>query len=68
MSNIELANDGNHIGLIQQMPCGRIRQIGMTAEQQRLLQLAMAGISNTTQPFYQASEDFDLVLKSEVSK
>lgn len=57
-----------HYGIVEQLPCGRIRQIGMTEEQQRLLQIAMAGISNTTQPFYQASEEFDLVLKTEVTK
>lgn len=57
-----------HYGLVEQLPCGRIRQIGMTAEQQKLLQLAMAGISNTTQPFYHAPEEHDLVLKSEVKK
>jgi len=59
--------DNEHYGLIEQLPCGRIRQIGMTEEQQRLLQLAMAGISNTTQPFFQASEEHDLVLKREVT-
>ena len=61
-------SDNIHYGIIEQLPCGRIRQIGMTAEQQRLLQIAMAGISNTTQPFYHAPEEHDLILKREVAK
>lgn len=64
MSNIELANDENHIGLIQQMPCGRIRQIGTTKEQQMMLQMVLGSLSQD-KPMVALPEQYDLVLKSD---
>ena len=55
-----------YYGVIEQLPCGRIRQIGMTQEQQELLKISMAAISNSTQPFAHMPEQYDLILKSEV--
>ena len=57
----------NHIGLVQQLPCGRIRQIGTTEEQQIMLQLLLGSMSKD-KPMYILPEKYDLVLKSEVSK
>lgn len=67
MSNITINNDENHIGLIQQMACGRIRQIGTTAEQQQMLQMLLGSMSQD-KPMYVLPEQYDLVLKSEVTK
>ena len=58
--------DENHIGLIQQLPCGRIRQIGTTQEQQMMLQLLLGSFSKD-KPMYVLPESYDLVLKSEVN-
>lgn len=67
MAEITLTNDKNHIGLIQQMPCGRIRQIGTTEEQQQMLQMLLGSMSQD-KPMYVLPEQYDLVLKSEVIK
>lgn len=67
MSRLTFTTDENHIGLIQQMPCGRIRQIGTTAEQQQMLQMLLGSLSQD-KPMYALPEQYDLILKSEVSK
>lgn len=61
------ADDIEYIGLIKRMPDGRIVQIGMTQEQQTMLQLSLAAISQD-KPMVRMPEQYDLVLKSEVSK
>ncbi|WP_131669218.1 hypothetical protein [Psychrobacter pygoscelis] len=58
-------NNNTRYGIIEQLPCGRIRQIGMTKEQQELLKMSMAAISESTQPFAHMPEQYDLVLKSD---
>ncbi|MGM8890684.1 hypothetical protein ACS8FA_07525 [Psychrobacter sp. 1Y1] len=58
--------DENHIGLIQQLPCGRIRQIGTTPEQQMMLQMVLTSFSQD-KPMVILPESYDLVLKSEVN-
>ena len=67
MSNCIESSDEDHIGLIQQMLCGRIRQIGMTKDQQVMLRLLLGGISKE-KPMVLLPEAYDLVLKSEVSQ
>ena len=52
------------IGLVQETEDGRIRQIGLTEEQSKMLQVLVASISNGS-PLVQMGEDYDLVLKSE---
>lgn len=66
MAQLINATDENHIGLIKQMPDGRIVQIGMTAEQQMLLQMVLGSISQD-QPTAILPSEYDLVLKSEVT-
>lgn len=66
MAQLINATDENHIGLIKQLPCGRIVQIGMTQEQQTMLQMLLGSISQD-QPMAMLPNDYDLVLKSEVS-
>lgn len=65
--NHGFAEDIEHIGLIKRLPDGRIVQIGMTQEQQIMLKLSLAAIS-IEKPMVQMPEQYDLVLKSEVSK
>lgn len=65
--NHGFAEDIEHIGLIKRMPDGRIVQIGMTQKQQTMLQLSLAAISQD-QPMVILPSEYDLVLKSEVSK
>ena len=67
MAQLIIATDENHIGLIKQLPCGRIVQIGMTQEQQMMLQMLLGSISQD-QPMAILPGEYDLVLKSEVSK
>ena len=67
MSRFVTVNDENHIGLIQQLPCGRIRQIGTTEDQQKMLQMLLGSISQD-KPMIALPESYDLVLKSEVVK
>lgn len=55
-----------YYGLIEQLPCGRIRQIGMTKSQQTQLQFYLSAITND-KPMVNLPEKYDLVLKSEVS-
>lgn len=63
--NHGFADDIEHIGLIKRMPDGRIVQIGMTQEQQKVLRLSLAAISKD-KPMVQMPEQYDLVLVSEV--
>lgn len=44
-NNIKVVSDENHIGLIQQLPCSRIRQIRTTKEQQLLWQMLLGSMS-----------------------
>jgi hypothetical protein len=67
VSKLVTANDENHIGLIQQLPCGRIRQIGTTEDQQMMLQMLLGSMSQD-KPMVALPESYDLVLKSEVSR
>ena len=60
------ADDIEHIGLIKRMPDGRIVQIGMTQKQQAVLQLSLAAITQDS-PMVRMPEQYDLVLKSEVT-
>ena len=59
--------DVGTIALIQQTETGRILQIAMTAEQNKMLQIFLATISQG-QPLVQMDEDHDLILKSNVCK
>ncbi len=65
--NHGFAEDIEHIGLIKRMPDGRIVQIGMTQEQQVMLKLSLAAISQDS-PMVKMPSEYDLVLRSEVSK
>lgn len=64
--NHGFADDIEHIGLIKRMADGRIVQIGMTQEQQARLKLSLAAISQDS-PMVRMPEQYDLVLKSEVT-
>lgn len=64
--NHGFAEDIEHIGLIKRLPDGRIVQIGMTQEQQTMLRLLLGAISQD-KPMVQMPEQYDLVLKSEVT-
>ena len=66
MAKIINSTDKNHVGLIKQMPDGRIVQIGMTAEQQKMLQMLMGSMSQD-QPMAVLPSEYDLVLRSEVA-
>lgn len=63
--NHGFAEDIEHIGLIKRMPNGCIVQIGMTQEQQTMLKLSLAAISQDS-PMVKMPEQYDLILKSEV--
>lgn len=63
--NHGFADDIEHIGLIKRMPDGRIVQIGMTQEQQAMLKMSLAAISQDA-PMVRMPEQYDLVLISEV--
>ena len=65
--NHGFAEDIEHIGLIKRMPDGRIVQIGTTAQQQMMLQMVLASLSQD-KPMAILPERYDLVLKSEVAK
>ena len=62
MSKFERADIGS-ICLVQETEDGRIRQIGLTTEQNRVLQIMLASLSQES-PLVQMGEEFDLVLKS----
>lgn len=62
MLKFERAEIGN-ICLVQETEDGRIRQIGLTADQSRVLQILLASISKE-EPLTQMGCEFDLVLKS----
>jgi len=64
--NHGFAEDIEHIGLIKRMPDGRIVQIGTTAQQQMMLQMVLASLSQD-KPMAILPSDYDLVLKSEVT-
>lgn len=64
--NHGFADDIEHIGLIKRTHDGRIVQIGMTQEQQTMLKLSLAAISQD-KPMVRMPEQYDLVLKSEVT-
>lgn len=66
MPNLELLDPGA-IALIQQLPNGRIRQIGLTAAHSQMLQ-ALIGSMSQVYPLPALAEEYDLVLKSEVDK
>lgn len=62
--SINIAENG--IGFIKQMPCGRICQIGLTESQHYILSTLLASFSQDgALPLL--PEDYDLVLKSEVT-
>lgn len=63
--NHGFADDIEHIGLIKRMADGRIVQIGMTQEQQTMLRLSLAAITQDA-PMVRMPEQYDLVLISEV--
>jgi len=54
------------IGLVQETEDGRIIQIGLRPEQSEMLQMFLATISQGA-PLVQMGEDYELILKSEVS-
>jgi hypothetical protein len=54
------------ITLIQGTENGRIIQIGLSTEQHKLLQMFLAEISKDS-PLIQMGEEYDLVLKSEIT-
>ena len=63
MANFERLDIGA-VGLVQETEDGRIRQIGLTEEQSKMLQILVAQISKGS-PLVQMGEEYDLVLKSE---
>ena len=65
--NHGFAEDIGYVGLIKRMSDGRIVQIGTTAQQQMMLQMVLASFSQD-KPMIILPSDYDLVLKSEVSK
>jgi len=65
MSKFERLAIGN-IGLVQETEDGRIRQIGLTQEQSEMLQ-HLLGVMSKESPLVQMGEEYDLVLKREVS-
>lgn len=52
------------IGLIQQQPDGTLKQVGISPEQNQLLQEFLKHLSSS-QPFILMPEEYDLFLKSE---
>lgn len=67
MAQLINSTDENHIGLIKQLPCGRIIQLGMTQGQQAMLQMLLGSITQD-RPMAILPSEYDLVLKSEVAK
>jgi hypothetical protein len=49
------------VGLVQETEDGRIRQIGLTEAQSKMLQVLVASMSNGS-PLLQMGEEYDLVL------
>ena len=49
------------VGLVQETEDGRIRQIGLTKAQSKMLQVLVASMSNGS-PLLQMGEEYDLVL------
>lgn len=66
MAKFERAEIGS-ICLVQETEDGRIRQIGLTQEQNKVLQIFLASLSKST-PLVKMGEEFDLVLKSSLCK
>lgn len=66
MAKFERAEIGS-ICLVQETEDGRIRQIGLTQEQNKVLQILLASLSKDT-PLVKMGEEFDLVLKSSLCK
>lgn len=64
-ANHGFAEDIEHIGLIKRTADGRIVQIGMTQEQQVMLKVSLAAITQDA-PMVRMPEQYDLVLISEV--
>lgn len=62
MAQFERAEIGN-ICLIQETEDGRIAQIAMTKEQNKVLQILLASLSKE-QPLVKMGKDYDLVLKN----
>lgn len=62
MAKFERAEIGS-ICLVQETEDGRIRQIGLTSEQNQVLQILLASMSKE-KPFLQMGEEYDLVLKT----
>lgn len=60
-ANVERSDIGT-ICLVQETDDGRIRQIGLTEDQSRILQLFLASLSKE-KPLVIMGEDYDLVLK-----
>lgn len=54
------------LSLVQETEDGRIRQIGLTEEQSKQLQF-YAGLISINSPLVQMGEEYDLVLKSELT-
>ena len=52
------------VSLVQETEDGRIRQIGLSEEQSKMLQILVASISQGS-PLVQMGEEYDLILKSE---
>ena len=66
MATFETVDVGT-IALIQQTESGRILQIGITQEQSNMLQFFLAKMSETSK-LIQMPEEYDLVLKSSLTK
>lgn len=63
MAKIERLDIGN-LGLVQETDGGRIRQIGLTEEQSKTLQILVASLSEGN-PLVQMGEEYDLILKKD---
>ncbi len=58
------------IGIVEEMPCGRIRQIGLTADQKRMLELSLVPIAKMTSAnaLVGMPPDQDLILKRDANQ
>lgn len=65
MPKFSLAEPGTFC-IIQQTEDGRIRQIAMTEEQSKALQLFLGAMSSEERPLIAMPEEYDLVLKREI--
>jgi hypothetical protein len=66
MAKFERSEIGT-ICLVQETEDGRIIQIGLTPNQNKMLQMFLASISKDS-PLVKMSEDFDVVLKRSLCK